>query len=328
MTDTGPRATADYRRILLTGGTGFVGGYLAPGLAAAYPKAEKLLLRRPGETVTREGWSVIDAEVTDGEAINAIIERLKPDLVLHLAAQAAIGAGAKIAEATWRVNFGGALEVAAACARHCPATTFFFVSSAEVYGWSFRDGPASEDAPLRPMNAYARAKAAAEAMLPDVLPDARLIIARPFNHTGPGQDQRFVLPSLAAQIAEIEAGLRPPRIEVGNLSAQRDFLDVRDVCDAYLAMIAAEPKPHLGIFNVASGKSYRISDLVETFRAHAKRQFEIVIDPSRLRPSDIPLSMGVSERLAAATGWQPSVSVDDIIEALLEHWRKATASVA
>jgi GDP-4-dehydro-6-deoxy-D-mannose reductase len=325
-THRGPLA---YTRILLTGGTGFVGGYLAPALGCACPDSERLLLRRPGETATRDGWSIVESEVTDAPAIDAIIARFKPDLVLHLAAQAAIGAGFQAAEATWRTNFGGTLELAAACARHCPQTTFFFVSSSEVYGWSFKDGPASEESPLRPMNAYARAKAAAEAMLPDVLPGARLIVARPFNHTGPGQDQRFVMPSLAAQIAEIEAGLRPPRLEMGNLSAQRDFLDVRDVCNAYIAMLGAAPESDGAcVYNVASGSSYRISDVVEKFCAHAKRPFEIVIDPARLRPSDIPLAVGTSAKLSAATGWAPTIDIDEIIEALLVHWRKSAARSA
>lgn len=316
-----------YQRILLTGGTGFVGGWLAPAIASRWPEAERVLLRRPGETVVREGWRALDAEVIDSAAIGGIVSDLKPDLVLHLAAQAAIGASAELAEATWRVNFGGTLELAHACQRACPATTFFFVSSSEVYGWSFRDGVADEDTPLRPMNAYARSKAAAESMLPDVLPQARLVIARPFNHTGPGQDVRFVLPSLAQQIADVEAGRRPPRLELGNLEASRDFLDVRDVCAAYIAMLDAPAAPaERSIYNVASGGSWRIADLVEKFRAHARKPFEVTIDPKRLRPSDVPMAVGSAKRLEQATGWKPTIGVDDIVEALLAHWRAAGAA--
>ncbi|HPG03065.1 MAG: GDP-mannose 4,6-dehydratase [Rhodoblastus sp.] len=313
-----------YKRILLTGGTGFVGGYLAPAIAAAWPGAERVLLRRPGETVLRDGWRPLDAEVTDSAAIGRIVADLKPDLVLHLAAQAAIGATAEMAEATWRVNFGGTLELAHACQRACPDTTFFFVSSSEVYGWSFRDGVANEDTWLRPMNAYARAKAAAESMLPDVLPQARLIIARPFNHTGPGQDVRFVLPSLAQQIADVEAGRRPPRLELGNLEASRDFLDVRDVCAAYIAMLQSPAGPaERSVFNVASGGSWKIADLVEKFRAHARTPFEVTVDPKRLRPSDVPMAVGSAQRLQEATGWKPTIGIDAIVESLLAHWRAA-----
>jgi len=313
-----------YQRILLTGGTGFVGGWLAPAISAAWPDADRVLLRRPGEQVTREGWRAIDAEVTDSAAIGRIVAELKPDLVLHLAAQAAIGASAEMAEATWRVNFGGTLELAHACQRACPDTTFFFVSSSEVYGWSFRDGVVDEDTPLRPTNAYARAKAAAESMLPDVLPQARLVIARPFNHTGPGQDVRFVLPSLAQQIADVEAGRRPPHLELGNLEASRDFLDVRDVCAAYIAMLnTPRASGDRAVFNVASGGSWKIADLVEKFRAHARKPFEVTIDPKRLRPSDVPMAVGSAKRLHEATGWKPTIAVDAIVEALLAHWRAA-----
>ncbi|HMN71475.1 MAG TPA: GDP-mannose 4,6-dehydratase [Rhodoblastus sp.] len=316
-----------YQRILLTGGTGFVGGWLAPAISAAWPDAERVLLRRPGEQVQREGWRALDVEVTDSAAVGRIVAQLKPDLVLHLAAQAAIGASAELAEATWRVNFGGTLELAHACQRACPMTTFFFVSSSEVYGWSFRDGIVTEDTPLRPTNAYARAKAAAESMLPDVLPQARLVIARPFNHTGPGQDVRFVLPSAAKQIADIEAGRIPPRVELGNLDASRDFLDVRDVCAAYIAMLRTPAAAGArSVYNVASGGSWRIGDLIEKFRAHAHAPFEIVIDPKRLRPSDVPMAAGSAQRLEQATGWKPTIGVDAIVEDLLAHWRAAGAA--
>ena len=116
-----------------------------------------------------------------------------------------------------------------------------------------------------PLNAYARAKAAAEAMLADVLPQsARLIVTRSFNHTGAGQDERFALPAFAAQIARIERGEKLPRLSVGNLSAQRDFLDVEDVVDAYLAADRCRGLPQRATFNIASGSAHAISDMLET----------------------------------------------------------------
>ena len=249
-------------RILLTGGTGFVGAHLAPALVAAFPHADRLLLRLPGETAAREGWRTAEGHVTDAAAMTRLVADFKPDLVLHLAAQSSAGASLKAAEETWRVNFDGTLELASALAHHAPGATFFFVSSSETYGENFRSGPADETTPLAPANAYARSKAAAESMLPDVLPQARLVIARPFNHTGPGQDVRFVLPSLAQQIADVEAGRRPPHLELGNLEASRDFLDVRDVCAAYIAMLntplqrAGQPEEiAAGILFLASDES-------------------------------------------------------------------------
>lgn len=324
-------APATYNRILLTGGTGFVGGWLAPAITQAWPGAERLLLRRPGETVVYEGWSNADAEVVDASAIDAIVARFRPDLVLHLAAQASVGAGLKEAEGTWRVNFCGSLELASACARHAPDATFFFVSSSEVYGWSFRDGPATEDTALRPVSSYAHSKAAAEAMLPDVLaPQAKLIIVRPFNHTGPGQSPgNFVLSSFASQIAAMEAGAQKPELHVGNLDAERDFLHVSDVCAAYIALLGAAPAlPRGAVFNVASGARYRIGDLVERFRALSRVPFQPSVDAGRLRPSDIPLAIGSADKLTAATGWRPTIAIDEILGSLLDHWRRHGASRA
>lgn len=321
-------APATYRRLLFTGATGFVGHHLAPALAEAFPESRRLILRRRGDLVARAGWESIDADLLDGAAVEAAIAAFRPDLILHLAAQASVGDSAGAAEATWRINFDGALAMGAACARHAPDATFFYVSSAEVYGLSFRDGPAREDTPLRPANAYARSKAAAEAMLGDVLAaSTRLLIARPFNHIGPMQDERFALPSFAAQIAAIEAGRQSPRLEVGNLDVARDFLDVRDVCAAYIALLRkADALPRRAAFNVASGKAHTLRALLGMLGTMSSRRFDIAVSPARLRESDIPVAAGVGDKLAAATGWAPRIALEETLHALLDHWREATTN--
>jgi GDP-4-dehydro-6-deoxy-D-mannose reductase len=316
-------APGTYQRILFTGATGFVGHYLAPAIVSAFPLAKRRILRRPGDSVVRRNWEVFDVELLDRLAVDAAVAAFRPDLVLHLAAQASVGAAACAAEATWRVNLDGSLAIAAACARQAPDATFLYVSSAEVYGWSFRDGPAREDTPLRPAGAYARSKAAAEAMLDDVLsPQARLIIARPFNHSGPFQDARFVLPSFAAQIAAIEANHKSARIDVGNLDVARDFLDVRDVCAAYVGLLHKAPElPFRSVFNVGSGLALTIRTLLDIMCGLSRREFEIAVDPSRLRASDIPIATGATEKLLAATGWAPKIPLEETMLALLDYWR-------
>jgi GDP-4-dehydro-6-deoxy-D-mannose reductase len=319
-----------YERILLTGGSGFVGAHLAGRVAAAWPDARRVMLARPGETAAHPAFSVTTADLLDEAAIDRLVADLAPDLVLHLAGQASIGQAARAAEETWRVNFHGAFGLAAAVARHAPTAVVLFTSTAAAYGASFRDGALDEDAPLRPMDVYSRSKVAAESAMADVLgAGSRLVIARPVNHSGPGQRSRaFVLASFAAQIAEIEAGAEP-RIRVGDLSRARDFLDVRDVVDAYMRLVARAPAfpGGVSIFNIGSGQARTIASLLEEMRGMARRPFEVAVDPALLRPSstDIPVVACDAARLTAATGWRPNYSIAETLGALLDEWRAEVA---
>jgi GDP-4-dehydro-6-deoxy-D-mannose reductase len=309
--------------ILLTGGAGFVGRYLAPALASRFPRHRRVILCLEDTADLPDSWRREVADITDEAAVERAVALHKPGIVVHLAAQSSAGESARAAEATWRVNFGGSFALASAVARHAPEAVFLFVSSSEVYGASFRSGPATEETPPAPLNAYARSKFAAETMLADVLPStAKLIIARAFNHTGPGQDERFVLPSFAAQIARIEAGLSEPRLRVGNLSAERDFMHVADAADAYARLLeCAGDLPRVSVFNVTSGQTYKLEDLLGTLRGLAHMPFEIEPDPERMRASDIPCAKGDPARLKEATGWAPRHPVNGMLRELLEWWR-------
>ena len=322
MTAAAP-SPARYRRILMTGGTGFVGGHLCPRIVEAFPQAQRLMLTRSGDCVARSGFVNHPIDLTDHASVDAIFAQFRPDLVLHLAAQAAITAASAAKQDTWRLNVEGTLHLAGAIARHAPATTFLFVSSAEVYGLAFKDGPATEETVPRPMNAYARSKFAAEMALADVLPEeASLIVARAFNHTGPGQDTRFALPAFAAQIAAIETGQSPPRLMVGNLDAQRDFLDVRDVCDAYLALVRWAPPCGRETVNVASGKAHRMRHLLDELCAQSSANFEVLNDPARMRPSEIECSVGRPDKMMHATGWRPKIPMSATLREVLEGQRR------
>jgi GDP-4-dehydro-6-deoxy-D-mannose reductase len=309
-------------RILLTGGSGFVGRYVAPWLAPAFPSAQRVgLLSQRAEALGAD-WAIVRADIRDEAAIESILADLRPDLIVHLAAQASVGQGLRMAEDTWWVNFGGTFALARAAARHAAQSTFFFSSTAEVYGASFNTGPVNEETPLAPLSAYASSKAAAEHVLRDLLsPTTRLIVTRAFNHTGPGQDERFVLSSFAAQVARIEKRRVPPVIRVGNLEARRDFLDVRDVVEAYGRLIAADDLPERLTVNVASGRVARIGDLLEEMRRLSTGAFEIAVDPARLRASDIPSAVGDASRLKQLTGWSPKETMRSTLRALLDEWR-------
>lgn len=322
---------AAYERILLTGGTGFVGSHLAAALSLAFPDARRVMLSRPGEPGAHPAFEQAVADILDEQAVERLVAELRPDLVAHLAGQASIGEAARTAEPTWRVNFHGAFSLGAAVARHAPEAAVLFSSTAAAYGASFRDGVLTEEAPLRPMDVYSRSKAAAETALADLLgPRARLVVARPVNHSGPGQRSRnFVLSSFAAQIAAIEAGKAEPRLKVGDLSKARDFLDVRDVVDAYMRLILKTPDLPGGVstFNIASGEARAIGSLLEELRALSRASFVVETDPKLLRPSatDIASVACDASKLTAATGWRPRRPLRDMLRSLLDEWRAAQA---
>ena len=210
------------RRILLTGAGGFVGGHLRAALAAAWPDAA--VLAEP-------------FELRDGAAVAAAVAVGKPDACVHLAAVSTPAAAREDEARAWDVNLHGTLRLARAILLHAPECRLLFVSSADAYGGG-AGTPIGEDVKLAPRNLYAATKAAADLALGSMVGQGlRVVRLRPFNHTGPGQSADLAIPAFARQIARIEAGLQPPVLEVGNLDPLRDFLDVRDVCAAYVACI-------------------------------------------------------------------------------------------
>jgi len=325
---------ADFESILVTGGGGFVGGNLASVISLLYPKARRAMVTRPGERVVDSEWRNIVADITDEAALGAAVAQVEPDLVVHLAGQASIGQAVAAAAQTWRTNFLGAFNLAAAVARHAPQATVLFSSSATVYGAALNAGIATEETSPQPLDSYSRSKVASEYAIADLLPPtARLIIGRPVNHSGPGQKSAdFVLASFAAQIARMEKGLAAPALHVGDLSKARDFLDVRDVVDAYVRLIAkARDLPMRGnVFNIASGEAQRIGDLLEILRGHASIPFDVVVDRDRIRPSavDVPVMICDATKLRESTGWRPRHSMDDMLRDLLAGWRAELAGGA
>jgi len=324
---------AVYDRVLITGGGGFVGTRLREGLRAAFPNAQYVDISRTGRS-DGPGWRGVAVDLCDEARVDAVVADFAPQLVVHLAAQSSIGAATHAGEASWRTNFFGTFHLAAAVARHAPEATFFFSSSAAVYGASLNDGVVDETTPPRPLDAYSRSKYASEAALVDVLPaSARLIVVRPVNHSGAGQASRnFALASFAAQIVAIERGESEPRIAVGDLSKARDFLDVRDVVSAYVGLLrnADRLEDRHACFNVASGRAETLAHLLDTMRAHALRPFEVEVDPKLIRPAkvDIPTMACDASRLRAAIGWEPRHSAEDMVVDLLSFWRELGARSA
>lgn len=310
-------------RILVTGAGGFVGRHLIADLIADPAGVGAIVAATlHGEPVGAD-VETLAGDLSDAAAAEQVVRQARPDAVIHLAGFASVGQAAGMGQAAWAGNFLGAFNLGAAVARHAPGATVLFASSSEVYGAAFNRGPVTEDDLPEPQGVYGRSKLAAEAALGDLLgAENRLIVCRPFNHIGPGQDERFVVPAFAAQIARIERGQQPPVLSVGNLTARRDFLDVRDVVGAYRALLAAAPRlARVSTFNIASGQVRQVSELLDRLLAASEARIEVAADPARMRASDIPVAAGVASALTAATGWRPRRDALDTLVEVLDGFR-------
>ena len=293
------------RRILVTGAAGFVGQHLLPALRAAYPGAA---LATPA------------FDVTDAEATEAAVAAARPDAVVHLAAVAAPMDARRDPARAWQVNLHGTLTLARVVMALVPDAVLLFAGTADAYGASFRAGvPLDEQAPLAPLNTYGATKAAADLALGALAAEGlRVVRARPFNHTGPGQTEAFVVPAFARQVARIAAGLQPPVIEVGALEPERDFLDVRDVSAAYARLLAADLPPG-AIVNLASGVPRRVGSVLDDLLRLGGVAAEVRADPGRMRGVDIPRAVG-DAGLARGLGWVPAIAWERTLGDVLAYW--------
>jgi len=296
-------------RILLTGAGGFVGRHLVSALAAAWPGAA--LLADP-------------VDVRDADAVAAMVAAGRPDVCVHLAAVATQAAARDDEDRAWAVNLHGTLHLARAILRHAPECHLLFVSSADAYGGGVAGAPIGEDVPLAPKNLYAATKAAADLALGGMVGQGlRVVRVRPFNHTGPGQSADLAIPAFARQIARIAAGRQAPLLEVGNLDPVRDFLDVRDVCAAYVASVARREALAPGtILNIGSGEPRRIGDILAELLALAGVAAEVRAAPSRTRADDVARVCADAGRARALLGWRPMVPWAQTLRDVLEDWRE------
>jgi GDP-4-dehydro-6-deoxy-D-mannose reductase len=311
---------ADPTRILITGLQGFVGQRLLAALQARFPDCDIYGLGADGINGRIES-----ADDTREAALRG------PQLVFHLAARSSVAQSSQAAYETASVNLGGTICLAQALRHHAPKAVFVYASSGETYGNSFLGGaPAHETMPMQPNSSYARSKAAGEWAVQDLLADQTAVIAlRLFNHSGAGQDARFVVPSFATQIAHIEKGLVPPVIKVGNLSAKRDFLHVDDVIAGYIAIAerSAGLAPGFNVYNVCSGIATGIEDILKRLIAMSDQKISVEVDPDRLRPSDIPCAFGDNARFSKEWDWSPKLDIDLMLRDVLAHARLNVGAV-
>jgi GDP-4-dehydro-6-deoxy-D-mannose reductase len=274
-------------RVLVIGPAGFVGRHLRAELGDAFVP--------------------FDGDVLDADALAAAVREAQPSALVHLAADSSVAASWESPTRVWRVNVDGTVNVLEAVRRERPEARVLFPSTSEVYGNASRF-PTPEDEPVKPISPYAVTKAAAE--LACALPGVDIVVARSFNHEGPGRDDRFAIGSWTRQIARLEAE-GGGTLLVGDLSAERDLTDVRDVARAYRLLL--DPAVAAGTYNVASGRSVTMQHVLELLVGLARVPVQVERDESRVRPADIRRLCGDPAKLRAATGWEPAIPLEQTL---------------
>ena len=306
-------------RLLVTGADGFVGRWLVRAARAAGHQVVAAILpdgTAPSEWLTpgeSAGCEVVRADLREAAGVAALVATA-PEAVVHLAAVASGDAARRDPAAAWTINAGATAALADALA-HGSRPTFLLVSTGEVYGPD-HVGPIPETAALAPCSPYAASKVGAEIAALEVHRRTALpvVIARPFPHTGPGQATIYVLAALAARLRDA-ARLGATEVVVGNLEPVRDLLDVRDVVEAYLALLA-KGQPGQA-YNVASGIGHHLAECFESLARITGAAVRPVQDASLLRTADLPVLIGDPARIRALTGWAPRISLDRTLQDLV-----------
>ncbi|MFN8392183.1 MAG: GDP-mannose 4,6-dehydratase [Bdellovibrionota bacterium] len=324
-------------RALVIGGYGFVGRHLAQHLvtcgddvAVTYlpDKSSGVTGPTPRESENRvaipNAAQSLALDVTDRTAVFEVIKLLKPDAVYHLSGISHVTEAEKAGEMLFSVNMFGAMNVLDAIAAHSRESRFLFVSSAEVYGEPKPGGlPLTELSELRPISAYGCAKAAADLAVYKYFyrEGIHTVRVRPFPHIGPGQSDTFAISGFAKQVAAIKLGKSKPIVKVGNLEAKRDYTDVLDIVRGYReALLNAKPGD---VYNLCSGESLGIGDVLQLLIKLAGVDAEIVEDPARVRPVDISDLFGSAQKAQRDFGWKPRVEREASLDSLLAYWLEA-----
>lgn len=309
-------------RIFITGATGFAGSHLVDRLLADGHDLFALVHDETSHQTlpVHQQIELIPGDLLKSSSIKKAVANVKPDVIYHLAGQASPAISWKDPAYTLAVNTGGTanlLEAAVAV----DTSRVVIVTSAEIYG-PVTEGmlPLTEDTVPQPRHPYGISKMAAGQLAPIYWQryGLQVVEARPFNHVGPRQALGFVVPDFASQLAAIKLGQKPPVMSVGNLEAERDFTDVRDVAAAYVAL--AEMGHPGEAYLICSGKAVSIYSLLQELSDLARVDVQITFDPKRMRPSDTPCLFGSYAKIEQHTGWQPQIPLQKSLTDALEYW--------
>lgn len=308
-------------KALVIGAAGFVGGYLIDCLKNEFGY-EVAGTKLSNEDFSHEGCQMYDLNILEKDDVISLVRNYHPDVIFHLAAQSSVALSWKNPQLTVDINIKGTLNLLEAVRELDYKPTVLLIGSGEEYGASGAEkGQIDEETLPRPGNIYAATKAC-QNMLGTIYAKAyslNIISVRSFNHIGPGQSDLFVVSDFCHQVAEIEAGKREPVMYVGNLSAYRDFTDVRDVVRAYVLL--SQKGTSSQTYNVGSAHAIQIQDILDRILSHSSTKIQVKIDEKKLRPVDVPKIEPNTDKLRKETGWQPKINIDDTICDVLDWWR-------
>lgn len=303
-------------KILITGAAGFAGPHLITELSAHGHDCIATDVDIPSPI---PGAAACEpADIRDPAALDELISRVQPEACIHMAGITFVPDGAANPDLMLSVNVRGTMNLLHAIRIHAPEARLLTVSTAHVYGAGPRDALLSEESRLRPLSMYAVSKAAGDiaTLACAAHHGVHALVARPNNHTGPGQQPRFVVGAFAKQVRDIAGGRAEPRIKVGNLDSERDFMDVRDVVRAY-RLLLEQGQPGQA-YNIASGNMVRIGDMLGTLCRLAGVSPELETDPALVRPTDWSPHLDTS-RLVGETGWSPATPFEQTLQDMLNE---------
>jgi GDP-4-dehydro-6-deoxy-D-mannose reductase len=302
-------------RVLVTGGTGFVGSHLVGLLKSRASKITVMSMEDPPRRDVEVEY--FQADIRDEQRIRSILLQIRPDQVYHLAAISSADLAWRNPRLTYEVNVLGTYNLCQAAMGMDAPPVLLNVSTSQVYAPG--SDALSEGCALGPDNPYAISKAMAELLVYQYRGSSGgIITARAFNHSGEGQPPSFVLPSIARQFAEVELGRRPPKLRLGNLAVARDFTDVRDVVRAYATLVERGRKND--VYNVCSGTAVRLTEIIEMFQSASGIRVTVEVDADKVRSNEPARICGDARKIRSDTGWMPEIPLEKTVRDLFDYW--------